>query len=150
MIRPKPRSAMPGPNRCPSRKGASRFTAMVVSHTSVSSSLIGGRRFTPAQLTRMSGSPKIPAASSAAVRTPARSPRSALTQAARQPSAASSSTVLTSFAPSRATTTTRAPARASAPAIARPMPELPPVTTATRSSSANMAERWSLELMDAA
>ncbi|OXY95616.1 hypothetical protein BEK98_15860 [Streptomyces diastatochromogenes] len=123
---------------------------MVVSHTSSPSSPIGGRRLIPAQLTRMSGSPNLPAASSAAARTPSRVPRSALTQAARQPSAVSSSTVAASCASLRATTTTLAPARASAPLMARPMPELPPVTTATRPSSENSSERYACEVMSAA
>lgn len=131
---------MPGPNRCPSRNGAFRFTAIVVSQTSSPSSVIGGRRLIPAQFTRMSGSPNAAAASSAPARTPSVVLRSALTQAARQPSAVSSSTVALSSVSRRATTTTPAPARARAPVIARPMPELPPVTTATRPSSENSSE----------
>ena len=114
---------------------------MVVSHTSSPSSLIGGRRLTPALLTRMSGSPNASTACSAAARTPARVLRSALVQAARQPSAVSSSTVAVSSASLRATITTLAPARARAVAMAWPMPELPPVTTATRPSSENSSER---------
>lgn len=114
---------------------------MVVSHTLSPSSLIGGRRLIPALLTRMSGSPNTPAACSAAARTPSRVLRSALTHAARQPSAVNSSTVAASSASLRATITTLAPARASAPAMALPMPELPPVTTAVRPSSENSSER---------
>ena len=114
---------------------------MVASHTVSSSSSIGGRRLIPAQLTRTSGSPKTSAARSAAVRTPSRVPRSPLTQAARQPSAVSSSTVAASSASLRATITTLAPARARAPAMPRPMPELPPVTRATRPTSENSSER---------
>lgn len=121
--------------------GALRFTAIVVSQTSSSSSLIGGRRLTPAQLTRMSGSPNTAADSSPAARTPSEVARSALTQAARQPSAPSSATVRASSASPRATTTTLAPARASAPVMPRPMPELPPVTTATRPSREKSSER---------
>ena len=46
-----------------------------------------------------------------------------------------------SRAGSRATITTRAPARARAEAIASPIPELPPVTTATRPASENSSVR---------
>ncbi|CAM5697174.1 hypothetical protein SVIOM74S_03300 [Streptomyces violarus] len=132
---------MPGPKRWPSRNGASRLTAIVRSQTSSVSSSIGGRTLIPALLTRMSGSPKASTARSAAVRTPSRVLRSALTQAARQPSAVSSSTVAISPASPRATTTTLAPARARARVMARPMPELPPVTTATRPCRENNSER---------
>jgi hypothetical protein len=89
----------------------------------------------------MSGSPNASTARAAAARTPARVLRSPLTQAARPPSAVNSSTVAVSSASLRATITTRAPARARAVVMALPMPELPPVTTATRSSSENSAER---------
>ncbi len=57
MIRPQPLAAMGGPNRWPSRNGAVRLTAMVVSQSAMVSWPSGGLRFTPAQLTRMSGSP---------------------------------------------------------------------------------------------
>src|SRR5580693_6282010 len=137
MIRPQPRAAMPGPNRWPSRNGAVRLTAMVVSHWSADSSGSGGRRLTPAQLTRMSGSPNTAAASSAPRATAARLARSALTQAAWPPSADSDATAFSSAGRPRAMITTRAPAPASAAAMAWPMPELPPVTTATRPSSPN-------------
>lgn len=95
----------------------------------------------PAELTRMSGSPKTAAASSAPALIPSRVDRSALTQAASQPSAVSSPVVATSSASLRATITTRAPARASAPVMARPMPELPPVTRAVRPSREKSPER---------
>src|SRR5438105_2042370 len=65
MIRPQPRAAIDGPNRWPRRNGAVRFTAMVRSHSAMVRSASGGRRLTPAQLTRMSGSPKAAAASEA-------------------------------------------------------------------------------------
>lgn len=114
---------------------------MVVSQTSSLSSPSGGRRLTPAELTRMSGSPKTAAACSATSVIPVRVLRSPLTQAARQPSAVSSSTVATSSASLRATITTLAPARARAPAMARPIPELPPVTRAVRPSREKRPER---------
>src|SRR5579872_6926862 len=137
MIRPQPRSAMPGPKRCPSRNGAVRFTAIVTSQSASDSDASGGRRLTPAQFTRMSGSPNNPAASSAIDRTDSRTARSPCTQLTVHPSADMRPAVLASVAAVRATSTTRAPARPSAPAIAAPMPELPPVTTATLPSSEN-------------
>jgi hypothetical protein len=91
-------------------------------------------------LTRMSGSPNGSAAAAAARATDARSERSALTHAAA-PSAAADAA---SRAGSRAMSTARAPARDSADAIASPMPELPPVTTAVRPSSENNELRYSL------
>ena len=135
MIRPQPRAAIKGPNRWPSRNGAVRLTAMVRSQSAVLSSASGGRRLTPAQLTRMSGGPNAAAAASAARSTSGRSARSALTQPASPPAARSASAARPSLSASRATSTTLAPASASARAISSPIPELPPVTTATRPSS---------------
>lgn len=137
MIRPQPRPAIPGPNRCPSRNGAVRFTAIVASHSASDIDPSGGRRLIPAQFTRMSGSPNNPAALSAIHRTESRAARSPATQPATHPSADMRSAVPASVAAVLATSTTRAPARPSAPAIAAPMPELPPVTTATLPSSEN-------------
>ena len=140
-IRPHPRAAMDGPKRWPSRNGAVRFTAMVRSHSAGVSSASGGRRLTPAQLTRMSGSPKAAAADEAARSMAARSPRSALTPSAEHPCARSEPTESVSRRASRAISTTCAPARASADAIPWPIPELPPVTTATRPASENNSPR---------
>ncbi len=137
MIRPQPREAIEGPNRWPSRNGAVRLTAMVRSQSSTLSDGSGGRRLMPAQLTRMSGGPKSPSASSAARETSAREARSALTHAASPPAARIPSAAQPRRSGSRATSTTRAPARASAVAIPAPIPELPPVTTATRPASEN-------------
>src|ERR1700733_13055000 len=137
MIRPQPLAAIAGPKRCPSRNGAVRLTASIRSQCSSDSDPSGGRRFTPAQLTRMSGSPNAAAAADAPRRTSARSDRSALTQATLQPASRSDLAVADSRVGSRATMTTCAPASASAEAMASPIPELPPVTTATRPSSAN-------------
>ena len=136
MIRPKPRAAIAGPNRWPSRNGAVKLTATVRSQSSTLSDASGGRRLTPAQLTRMSGGPNA-AASAAARSTCERSARSAATQATSPPAAHMVSAATVSRTWSRATSTTRAPARASARAISWPIPELPPVTTATRPSSEN-------------
>src|SRR5580700_73449 len=66
MIRPKPRDAIDGPNRWPSRNGAVKLTASVRSQSSAVSEESGGRRLIPAQFTRMSGGPNDAAASSAA------------------------------------------------------------------------------------
>jgi hypothetical protein len=137
MIRPQPRSAMDGPNRCPSRNGAVRFTSSDRSHSAAVSSPRCGRRFTPAQFTRMSGSPNGAAASPAARATASRLLRSPLTHATVHPSAVRSAAYTASRPASLATSTTRAPARASAPAIAAPIPELPPVIRATRPSREN-------------
>jgi hypothetical protein len=141
MMRPQPRAAICGPNRCPSRNGAVRLTATSRSQCSSDSVPSGGRRFTPAQLTRMSGSPNAAAAADEARRTSVRSDKSALTQAAAQPAAHSEAEAADNRVGSRATRTTRAPANARADAMASPIPELPPVTTATRPSSENNSAR---------
>ncbi len=141
MIRPQPRAAIPGPNRWPSRNGAVRLTAMVRSQSARLSDSSGGRMFTPAQLTRMSGSPNAAAACSAACSTPDLQDRSALTHAAWPPAARSPPAADSSRAASRATKTSRAPAPPSAAAIPAPIPELPPVTTATRPASENSSSR---------
>ena len=117
------------------------MTASIRSQCSSDSDPSGGRRFTPAQLTRMSGSPKAAAAADAPRRTSARSDRSALTQATAQPASRSDLQVADSLVGSRATITTCAPASASAEAMASPIPELPPVTTATRPSRENNSVR---------
>ena len=70
-----------------------------------------------------------------------RSAKSALTQSTPAPSARSPSAAPCNLSLSRATSTTRAPARPSARAISAPMPELPPVTTATRPASENSSSR---------
>jgi hypothetical protein len=138
MIRPQPRAAIEGPNRWPSKNGAVRLTAIVRSQSSTRSAPSGGRTLTPAQLTRMSTDPNAASASAAARATSSRNARSAATHATPEPPAAVSvSAATTSRTWSRATSTTRAPARASARAISCPIPELPPVTTATRPSSEN-------------
>jgi hypothetical protein len=141
MIRPQPRAAICGPNRCPSRNGAVRLTATIRSQCSSDSEASGGRRLTPAQLTRMSGSPNAAVAADAALRTSARSDRSALTHAAEHPASHNEVAVADRRVGSRATSTTLAPASARADAIASPIPELPPVTTATRPSSENNSVR---------
>src|ERR1700722_3086732 len=141
MIRPQPRAAISGPNRWPSTNGAVTLTASIRSQCSSDSDASGGLRLTPAQLTRMSGSPKAAAAADAPRRTSARSDRSALTQATEHPASRSDVLAADSRVGSREMITTSAPANASAEAIASPMPELPPVTTATRPSSENNSVR---------
>ena len=114
-----------------------RFTAISRSQSSGVSCASGGRTLTPALLTRMSGSPNGSQERVAASASAARSARSALIQAASTPTARRSSVDARSVVSSRASSTTRAPARPRARAMARPMPELPPVTRATRSPSPN-------------
>ena len=132
MIRPQPRAAIDGPNACPSRNADVRLTSIDKSQPAAVSDPSGGRRLIPAQLTRMSGGPNGSAAATQTRATSARDERSALTH-----SPSSSAAAVASREGSRAMRTTRAPALASAEAIAAPMPELPPVTTATRPSSEN-------------
>jgi hypothetical protein len=85
MIRPQPRAAMDGPRRCPSRNGAVTFNARLTSQSASERSSSGGRRLTPAQLTKMSGSPKISQARAAARAGPGRSAKSVVMNAASPP-----------------------------------------------------------------
>ncbi len=73
--------------------------------------------------------------------TAARSPRSALIAEAVTPWSRSRATAWSSSACLRATTTTSAPARPMASAMAYPMPELPPVTSARRPCRENSSRR---------
>jgi hypothetical protein len=76
--------------------------------------------------------PKARTAASTSPRASLTRPRSAACQEAFPPSAPISATTPRPAAASRPLTTTAAPSRAHARAIARPMPRVAPVTTATR------------------
>ena len=150
MIRPQPRAAIAGPNRWPSRNGAVRLTAMVRSQSSTLSDGSGGRRLTPAQLTRMSGAPNAAAASSAARATAARDGqvRADPGHPSRPPRAARPPPPPAAPRPARPAPPAPRPS-ASARAIASPIPELPPVTTATRPASENSSSRYAVTGRDA-
>src|SRR5688572_10390492 len=139
MMRPQPRAIIAGANACARKKGASRLMRRTASQSASVMSSMGFLMLMPAALTRMSGGPNGRAASAAMVRSSARSARSMTSAAARPPLAAMPRLAVSSSASRRAARTIVAPASASANAISRPMPELPPVTSATRPSRLKMA-----------
>ena len=140
-MRPNARAFMPGASTCVSLNGAARLSARVKSQSASRTSMNGWRRLTPAALTRMSTPPLSFSTRPAASRSCATSVRSAATAAATSPSDRNDATVASSSRSRRATSHTAAPARARARAIASPSPELPPVTSARRSSSENSDAR---------
>src|SRR2546426_765796 len=126
MIVPPPRSTICGAIAAVSRNGALTLTAKVSSKVASGSSCVGPPGKTPALLTRMSRS----AARSASARTSSGDLRSARTNSASPPFASIAATTSAPRASLRPLISTRAPSRASASAVARPMPEVPPVTNA--------------------
>ena len=108
-----------------------RFASRTASQSSSLSRKRTLSRVTPALLTRMSTAPK---ASSTSVTSAATEATSATSQAKPRARSAGPSSDATSCARarSRPTTATRAPPSARAPAIARPIPRVLPVTSATR------------------
>src|SRR5688572_27196297 len=87
---------------------------------------------TPAQFAATSSRPKRCTVCSTARRTEASSRTSVWTNSAGAPSRESAAQARRPASSPRAATATRAPPRANARAVARPMPEVPPVTNATR------------------
>ena len=57
MIRPQPRSRIPGMAACMAWKAADKLSAMIASQRSVGNSWMGAVNWMPALLTRMSGLP---------------------------------------------------------------------------------------------
>src|SRR5207302_5829395 len=106
------------------------FTPMVWSQSSSDSSARGLKRPIPALFTRMRGAPRSPT-NAANASTLAGSETSHAIPSASIPAALRSRTVACTFASVRAQTATRAPARPRANAVARPIPAVAPVTTAS-------------------
>ncbi len=134
MMRPHPCACMAGTSFWARKNGAERLRLICCDQVSSVISMAGWRRFVPAPFTRMEMSPNGRAAASAQRGIAARSVMSATTKSARAPAARNSSTAARSSPSRRAASTTLAPASASVLAIARPIPELPPVIRATRPS----------------
>ena len=124
---------MPGSDSRIVWKAALRFTAMIASQVSTGISASGAACCKPAQLTRMSGGEAV--ASAVIIDSMAGASRrsTATCRAAVAPVLLidSSAVAICSEVPSP-TITTFAPAEPNACAIARPMPEVPPVTRAVR------------------
>src|SRR5438046_3313484 len=106
------------------------FTPMVSSQSSSDSSARGLKRPIPALFTRMRGAPRSPT-NAAKASTLSGSETSHAVPIASIPAAVRSRTVACTFVSVRAQMATRAPARPRANAVARPIPAVAPVTTAS-------------------
>src|SRR3954467_10520897 len=149
-IRPRasPRSGWPSIWRTAardSRYGPRRFTAIIASQSSgsVSTSALECPPASTALLTSTSSAPQRSTARSTSARQSASSETSAATYSAVPPSAAISASVGSPpVSGSRRTSATRTtiPSAAGPRAIARPMPDAPPVTIAERGTGASILE----------
>src|SRR6201996_4443124 len=126
-----PRPAIFGASAAVRKYGARTLTSNIASKLPRDSSGVGVKPKIPALLTRMSTS----SASSASAATASKSARSAATKRALPPAPSISATVSAPRAASRPLITTSAPSPASCFATSRPMPEVPPVTSAFLPSS---------------
>jgi len=137
-ITPPPASIIARPQCFEQKKTPVRFTSRTSCQSSASIASAGTFRVMPALFTSTSTPPKRSTVRSMSSHTDDSSATSTGIAAVSTPVA--SATALAARSPassSRFATTTSAPASASARAIALPMPRLPPVTTAVRSSSEN-------------
>ncbi len=139
MMRPQPRSRMPGASAWTRKNGAERCRSIWRRQVSGVTSSNGWRRLTPAALTRMSTCPSRSRACAALAAMAAGSARSAERVRASMPRAASRAAAPSSSGWRRASSSTRAPARPSAVAMASPRPELPPVTSAVLPARPNIS-----------
>src|SRR5690242_5493739 len=140
---PPPRASSSGMARLVARKTPVRPRSMVWVHTASSRSpvkasrlLPGGRaRLPKALLWRMSSPPKVRTVPPTMASMPAGVPASAVMARALPPAAAISAATASALAESRSTTATLAPRAAKPIAVARPMPEPAPDTSATLPSN---------------
>ena len=108
-----------------------RFVSTMPFHSSSGRSRVGARLMRPAQFTRMSILPNAASTASRARSSEARSQTSAGTRSVRRPFSSISLAVDSTFSAVRAQATTSAPASAMPSDSARPIPCVPPSTTAT-------------------
>src|SRR3972149_11854164 len=129
---PPPRRRIAGTAASVPAMTAHRLTAMVRSHLSRGASGKRGQpAFMPALLCRMSIPPNVSSVKATICSTSAQRVTSVCTNAARLPASSTSRTVSRPPASSTSAMATAAPACTRAMAVARPMPEPPPVTRAT-------------------
>jgi hypothetical protein len=131
-MRPQPAAIMSGSAAWTQVKVPVRFTAMIRSHFSAVMSRTASKDSMPALVTRISIGPRSRRICANAWSTDARSATSVSTAIALVPLARSSSAALSAAGPLRSRTATLWPFLASSSATPKPMPEAPPVTTATR------------------
>ncbi len=123
------------PKTWQARRVPVRFVSIISRQSSSGNVSVGARLILPALLTRMSTLPKRETVSASSF---SRDPRSCMSQVRRRvarPRASISAAVSSTCSWRRAEATTSAPASASPRLMARPMPEVPPTTTAILPSS---------------
>src|SRR5437899_9102866 len=128
---PPPASTIPLRKDRVTRYNERTFTPTVASQSSSDSSARGLNRPIPALFTTMRGAPRSRLTKAANASTRVGSETSHAIPSASIPAALRSRTVACTFASVRAQTATRAPARPRANAVARPIPAVAPVTTAS-------------------
>src|SRR6516225_8783881 len=131
MIAPPPRRAMAGMTALAARNVPLRLMPMTRFQASRSVSVAEPNDSTPAAVIRMSMPPNSATARAAIASTCTGSDTSTAIAAARPPAAEISPATAAAWPASMSATRTQAPSLANRIAAARPMPEPPPVTTAT-------------------
>ena len=132
---PVPSPSIPSRNARVTRYRERTFTLIVLSQSSSERSESGLKRPMPALLTTIRGVPRSRPTKSANAVTHSGSDTSHGMPIASIPSARSARTVASTLAAVRAHIATRAPARPRANAVARPMPSVAPVITASEPGS---------------
>src|SRR5919112_499495 len=108
-----------------------RFVSSMSFQSSSAKSSVGARFVRPAELTSMSTRPKASRQAASNASSEARSATSDVTRSVRLPRSSISAAAASTCSARREVGTTSAPASASPCATARPMPDVPPTTTAT-------------------
>src|SRR6266508_3831198 len=139
MILPPARAIMTGATARARRNMEVRFVASTRSHSSSVTSTVFFSSVMPALLTRMSTGPSVVPTSRTAASISAARVTSSRKPPARLPGRRISSAVFSAWSIERAQQATSAPAAPSASAMARPIPRLAPVTSATRPFKENQS-----------
>jgi hypothetical protein len=130
MIRPYPRLSIDSPKTWQPRSVPLRLVSRMSSHSCSLTVKVGVRFVVPAQLTRISTLPNSARTASRSATRDARSLTSEVRRSALRPLDSISAAVVSTCSARRAEATMSAPASASPSEIARPMPVVPPTTTA--------------------
>ena len=132
MMRPDPRLTISPPNTWQLRNMPVMLVSITRSQSASLISSVGTRLVVPAAYTMMSSRPKVSTQASLTRSSSDVSATSAGTRRVRRPRPSISAATASTFAARRPVTTTSAPASARPRAMARPMPLVPPTTTARR------------------
>src|SRR5262249_39847406 len=131
MIRPYRRSSMCGPNTWQARRTPVKFVSTIWLHSDCLNVSVGSRFVRPAELTRISILPNDSTARDSRFCNDSRSETSEQTLNDRRPRLSISEAAFSTCSTLRDDGTTFAPASARPCAMARPIPDVPPMTTAT-------------------